>query len=359
MGFLSLSLYGFRNLHDGKINLDAHNVYLVGENGQGKTNFLETLYLLSYGSSFRTRNDVDFIRWDRSEMRLSCSYTVADEPVGKISLTIQNGNKSMQLNDKIVTDRKILLNQIPSVAFVHDDFLLSGGPPEKRRRFMDQTLSLYDPLYVDMLRRYRRILKERNHLLKTRNTALLNHYSEHLVSLGLPLMEHRRSMIQSFGPIFSSLFREVSGLDCVDLVYRPSWGDSDSPHEILARLEDREDNDMAQGTTTTGPHRDDMAFMADKRNFSKTASTGQRRLLSLILKVAQARFYLERTGKKPLLLLDDVLLELDPRRRQLFRERLPEAEQIIYTFLPGEDSNYVEGESITLKVEEGHFHEWK
>lgn len=358
MGFQSVRFHGFRNLEDCEVNLGAHDVYLIGENGQGKTNFLEALYLLSYGSSFRTRQDRDLLAWDSREMAIHSRFNTPEEPEGRLSISWQEGIKTIKLHGKAVTDRKELLRRIPAIVFVHEDFLFAGGPPERRRWFMDQTLSLHDPLYVDQMRRYKKLLKERNHLLRTRKTSLLDHFGEQLAFAGLALTDRRESLTKDFGSIFTPLFQDVSGLDDeVGLVYRPSWGDARSTSEVMDKLREKIDMDLALGTTGSGPHRDRFQFICDGRDFAKSASTGQQRLLSLVLRVAQARFYSETTGRKPLLLLDDVLLELDPVRRRLFRDRLPEAEQIFYTFLPGEETGRIGEDSLTYEVRDGIFSE--
>jgi DNA replication and repair protein RecF len=358
LGFRSIRFHGFRNLEDGEIELGAHDVYLIGENGQGKTNFLEALYLLSFGSSFRTRLDRDLVTIGRKDMSVHGHFNVPGEPEGKISVIWKDGSKSIRLHGKTVLDRKDLLRRIPAIAFVHDDFLFAGGPPERRRWFMDQTLSLHDPLYVDQLRRYRKLLKERNHLLRTRNTRLLDHYGEQLAFAGLAVMERRESLTREFGAIFSPLFRDVSGLNAdIVLEYRPSWGEAATSGEVMDKLHEKRESDLTMGNTSSGPHRDRFQFISRNRDFAKNASTGQQRLLSLVLRVAQARFYSQTTGRKPLLLLDDVLLELDPARRRLFRDRLPEAEQIFYTFLPGEETGRIGEDALTFEVREGSLHE--
>ena len=345
-------------MEDGEVDLRAHDIYFIGENGQGKTNVLEALYLLSYGTSFRTRQDRDLIAWNRKEMAVSASVELPNESVGTIKVAIREASKTINLYGKPVIDRKDLLHRIPSIVFVHDDFLFAGGPPERRRWFMDQTLSLHDPLYVDQLRRYRRLLKVRNHLLKTKQRDLLDHYEEQLAFAGLAVMARRQTLTRDFGTIFTPLFSDVSGLDTeISLTYRPSWGRAQTSGEVMDRLGEKRELDLTLGTTNTGPHRDRFLFHGNGRDFSKNASTGEQRLLSLLLRVAQAQFYRETTGRKPLLLLDDVLLELDPSRRRLFRDRLPEAEQIFYTFLPGEETGLKGDDSRTFEVRSGDFYE--
>ncbi len=358
MAFRSIRFHGFRNLENGEIKLGSHDIFLIGNNGQGKTNFLEALYLLSYGSSFRTHLEKNLIAWGSRDMSISGKIDVPDEPETDISISIKKGIKAIQLNGKNIHDRKALLKQVPAIIFVHDDIFLSTGPQEKRRGFIDQILSLLDSYYVDHLRRYKKLLKERNVLLKRRMLNLLDHFEEQLVHIGLVIIEQRESLIREFGKIFSSLYQEVSRQNAiVSIVYRPSWGQVATAGEVRKKLKKRRDMDLALGVTSTGPHRDKFIFMSEGRDFSKNASTGQNRLLSLVLRVAQARYLSEMTRRKPILLLDDVLLELDFEKRKRFRQHLPEAQQVFYTFLPGEKTKHKDSDFRIYEVNNGGFYE--
>lgn len=356
MGFRTIRFHGFRNLENAEVELGRHDIVLIGENGQGKTSFLEALYLLSYGSSFRTHVEKDLIAWGNRDMAISGKIEIPNEPAGDVEFSIKNGIKSIRLHGKKVQDRKDLIMRIPTIIFVHEDIFLTKGPQEKRRWFMDQTLSLLDSLYVDQLRRYKKLLKERNNVLKKRMLNLLDHFGEQLVLAGLAIVEKRMALTEEFGKRFSSLYRSISNQSMpVSMSYRPSWGLSATVEEATKKLREKQDVDKALGITTTGPHRDRFMFVAEGRDFSRNASTGQNRLLSLILRVAQSQHFFERTKRKPILLLDDVLLELDLEKRKRFRDYLPETQQTFYTFLPGENDIYKGKDSRTYEVCRGGF----
>jgi len=244
--------------------------------------------------------------------------------------------KEILVNGELVRDRKELVRQLPCVAFTHEDYQFVSGGPEFQRYFFDQTLSLFDVLYIDTLRHYRKILKIRNALLlQPRYDALaMEVYELQLATAGLEITRLRRQAVEDFNPLFTRLFGEISGLEgeC-RLRHQPSWKDDDEA-SVARRLAETRDQDARLGFTGTGPHRDRFAFQLGGRNFADHASTGQVRLLSLLLRIAQATLSLEKTGRKPLLLLDDVLLELDGRRRKLVLEKLPAFEQAFFTFLP-------------------------
>ena len=152
MPFLSLSTYNFRNLENKTIDLLSKEVYFVGENGQGKSNLLEALYISSYASSFRTKSENELIKKGESEYSLRGFFREESEKTTAISVSYKNGKKRIEKNGKTVKDRKELINTIPCVLFCHDDLEFSVGEPERRRFFIDQCLSMYDVIYIEYIR---------------------------------------------------------------------------------------------------------------------------------------------------------------------------------------------------------------
>lgn len=357
MSFVSLKTYNFRNLKDLMIDINYPQVFLIGENGQGKTNFLEALYLLCFGNSFRNRNEQIYCKTGESEFSLIGDFIDFDGDRQKISYSKVSKKRTIKVNDKIVKDRKELINNIPSIVFSHDDIELVTGSPERRRLFFNQTLSLHNLAFIDLLRRYKAVLTMRNNLLKNKQVETIEAYNVQLASSGIEIIQQRAEIVAQFNQTFTKLFKNISGMN-IDLriVYQPSWKKHDSVDLIMNYLEEKNHTDMLYGTTTTGPHRDHFYFMVDRQNFSHFASTGQKRLISLVLKVAQASFFSEYTSRKPIMLFDDVLLELDKARRERFIKNLPEYNQSFYTFLPDEDYKaYIRDDSLILNVRDGDF----
>lgn len=362
MPFLSLSCTNFRNIQNNTIDLLAKEVYFVGENGQGKTNFLEALYYSAYGSSFRTRTEQEIVREGENAFSIRTMFRDDNESVTAIHAEFQRGKKKILKNQKRIQDRKELINTIPCVLFCHDDLDFVVGEPERRRFFIDQSLSMYDEFYIDELRSYKKILKNRNLVLKNQDYAMLDMYDLQLMQKGIYLQEKRKKMIFLFNTIFTRLYEKVSGIENVSIMYEPSWKEVEnqtpSQNQVLELLLSKRKVDYVMETTMSGPHRDRIRFMKDGNHFVPTASTGQRRLISLLLRVAQAVHYMEITGRKPVLLMDDVLLELDPDKRQKFTSVLPPYNQLFCTFLPGEPyQRYKTSETKVLFVESGAVHE--
>jgi DNA replication and repair protein RecF len=338
MSIGALRITAFRNLADAEINTDGQDIFLVGENGQGKTNFLEALYFCSYASSFKGVRDRELVR--NGERDCSASIQIKNSVYEKILVKIENNKKNIQIDGKTIIDRKELLEVAPCIVFCHEDMEFVAGSPEKRRWFFDQSQSLYDPLYLEDLRRYRKVLKTRNMVLREHYgagdiPAVLDALDPQLAVYGLQLMEKREEAAEQFSLTFSPLYEEVSGIDAIQVRYAPSWQEY-TLEGIIALLKKRREADIAAGLCLSGPHRDRYIFTRHGAEFSGKASTGQRRLLALLLRIAQARRFSEVTGKNPVLLLDDVLLELDPEKRRKFLLVMPEYEQAFYTFLPEE-----------------------
>jgi DNA replication and repair protein RecF len=270
-----------------------------------------------------------------------------------VKLTAQR--KEITVNGEIVHDRKDLVSRLPCVAFTHEDYQFVSGGPEFQRFFFDQTLSLFDVLYIDTLRHYRKILKIRNALLVQRFDPLaMEVYEYQLAVAGLEITRLRREAVSFFNPVFGRLFSEISGMEgeCL-LKHQPSWKDDDEKL-VTRRLAENREQDSRLGFTGTGPHRDRFTFQHRGRNFADHASTGQIRLLSLLLRIAQATLSLERTGRRPILLLDDVLLELDGERRRRVLTHLPLFEQAFFTFLPEQPLEAASGaDRLHLQVDAG------
>ena len=367
MSFAFLRTVNFRNLVDAETDVRGKDVFLVGENGQGKSNFLEALYFCSYASSFRGCGDRDLVR--DGERDCSAGLSFEGSLYAGVNVVFSNGKKTISLDGKQVADRKELLSAAPAIVFCHEDMEFVAGTPERRRWFFDQCRSLWDPLYLEDLRKYRHVLKSRNAILRDQRArrtpggsqaplsgetaAMLDALDPQMARYGLELTAKRRETAEEFSLVFGPLYREISGLAGIGIDYIPSWRERDLDRAI-SHLSGRREADALFGSSLSGPHRDRYLFTRGGEEFSGKASTGQRRLLALLLRVAQAAFSLEKTGKRPVLLLDDVLLELDREKRRKFLSAMPEYEQAFYTFLTGEPYDaYRKSGTIVYHVEAG------
>jgi len=357
MFFSSLRTTAFRNLADNETATNAKNIFLIGENGQGKTNFLEALYFCAYASSFRQLRDGELAR--NGEKEFSAKVKLAQSANDEILVKFEKGKKQVFINGKRAEDRGELLSIAPTIIFCHEDLEFVSGSPERRRWFFDQTLSYYDPVYLDDFRRYRRVLKSRNAILRDFAQKKLSDSPELLLDAldlqfagyGIKLMEKRETAVKDFSAIFGLLYSEVAGISGINVQYIPSWKNE---KDVLTRLKERRAADLAAGISFSGPHRDRYVFARNETEFTGQASTGQRRLLALLLRAAQSQRFSQMTGFNPILLLDDVLLEMDGEKRRRFLSVLPAYDQAFFTFLPDEPyQHYQNGDTLVYNVSGG------
>jgi DNA replication and repair protein RecF len=366
MFFSSLRTTNFRNLSDAETFISAKDVFLVGENGQGKTNFLEALYFCAYASSFRSERDSELARnvfLISGGKDFSTAVKIEQSVNDEILVKFEKGKKSILINGKNTMDRKDLLSIAPCIVFCHEDMEFVNGSPERRRWFFDQTLSLYDSVYLEDLRNFRKVLKSRNVVLrdfsrlsfaeKNNNSVeqIFEALDSQFVLYGQRLTEKRESASRHFSDVFGSLYKEVTGIAGVKVQYVQSWKSGKDPS---IQLKEKRAAEAACGLSLSGPHRDRYIFAHNETDFTLRASTGQKRLLALLLRTAQAKRFSEMTGQNPIFLLDDVLLEMDGEKRQRFLSVMPDYDQAFYTFLPEEPyKRYCKKDTLVYNVYDG------
>ena len=346
MHFKSIKFYNFRNINNGIVLFDKDDIILEGMNGQGKTNILESVYTLCYGNSFRTQVSREMIKHGERIMNLSAIIEDEDD-IYEVSYSLELNKRKIILNGKEVKDRKELIYLFPCIVFTHDDIDFIKGEPEMRRKFFDQTLSMYDPIYLNYIRSYRNILAQRNAAIKNNQISLLDIYDVKLANLGFEIIKSRKTMVNEFNEIFPFLYKKISETEKnITVNYRSSWEEKENPNQIIEYLKETHDRDIKLLTTTSGIHRDRFTVNDENGPLVITGSTGQIRLASLLFRIAEARIFKDKTGKDPILLLDDVLLELDDIKRAKFLNELTSYCQAFYTFLPRESYFNEKKESI-------------
>ena len=358
MRFCTIKSYQFRNLKEEPLEVNASKVLLIGANGQGKTNLLEAIYMLCYGSSFRTSQIKEVATHGVKEFRIEGTYLDEREILHTLSLIFKDNKRVITLDGTVVRDRKELIYNIPTIVFSHDDILFVKGEPEYRRRFFDQTMSMYNPLFFDDHRRYRQVLRQRNQAIKEAQYSLLPIYDQQLAHYGIAIQQERVRSVFEFLQIFPEIYKEVSQSETVlDIEYRPSWDECATEEEVIEYLASHRGRDIKLQTTTSGIHRDQFVITDEGYPFALKGSTGQLRLASLALRVAQMAYFTKKTNKEVIILVDDVLLELDIPKRDRFLGLLTGYSQAFFTFLPEEHyTNSFDGSDQTVShVNEGAF----
>lgn len=332
MRFQGLRLSNFRNIGFTELDAAAPRVFLLGPNGQGKSNLLEALGMATACRSFRTQNMAVLPR--RGTDGYVLFYSIEHEHSGETELEIQGGPKGRRV---LIDGEKLsrladFIGRFPVVALSSGDLQLLRGSPAERRRFLDLTLSATDPAYYAALRDYHQGVAERNRLLKQGGTAA--EFEAFEAAMAGPMVRIAEARAKMTARLAQAVVDHYAALAQMDegpyLELRPSCPVGDNPDalELLARSRKR---DRILGSTQKGPHRDDLEIGLEVGGARDFASDGQQRALCVALRLAQARIYREALSIVPVLLADDVLGELDPRREAGFWQTCPADMQIIAT----------------------------
>ncbi len=320
---------------------------VVGSNGAGKTNLLESLHVGTQGFSPRTRNDASLIRFGREGARIALAGTRAGSPL-ELNVVLQAGAaKRASVNGARLQAAEQLRAEVATLVFTPDRLVVVKGGPAARRAYFDRALGRATPARAVLPAEYGAALAQRNASLRGvaggfSSREALRPWTERVVELGARLVEARREAIAAVEPAFAERAGEL-GLADATLRY-----DAEPP--TAAALEARLDRDLDRGATGIGPHLDDVGILAGDRDLRAFGSQGEQRLAVLSLLLAEGELIAERRGSPPLLLLDDVLSELDPERRRILAERLCSFGQTLITStsesaLPAEPDQLVEVEA--------------
>lgn len=304
----------FRNIEQLQITPHEGVNIIYGENAQGKTNFLESLWLLTGAKSFRNAADSQLIRFGEKAARIACRFRDSSR---EQSIVIKiDGQRAAESNGVALKTPGELAGKLTAAIFTPGDLNLINGGPGERRRLIDLGLCVMRPTYLDKLRRYTKTLAQRGALLKSLKDGgsreLLEDYDILLAKTGSEIIAERESYTRALAGEVARIYAEMSGEE-IELSYRP--GAPPDEGEYLERLRRRREEDIRYQATGTGPHRDELEIKINGRRARDYASQGQRRGAALTLRLAGAGIQKKLTGERPVILLDDVLSELDERRQ--------------------------------------------
>ena len=321
MKIVRLRLRNFRSYSDCLFTPCDGVTALVGDNGQGKTNILEAVYLTCTGRSHRTRQDRDLVRWgaDAADIQID---TLRRDGSHNVEILLPNlGKRKLKVAGQEVSRSGELLGHVTGVLFSPEDLRTVKDGPAERRRFVDMALSQLQPAYYYAMQRYNRALKQRNELLKTALSrpgvlSTLDAWDEQLAEVGADLIRRRREYISKLSCVAGETHFDIANdRERLEIQYSPNVN-AESASELMDALFAARDTDARRLTTTVGPHRDDVALMVDGRDVRAFGSQGQQRTAALSMRLAELNVMREALGEWPVLMLDDVMSELDPSRRR-------------------------------------------
>jgi DNA replication and repair protein RecF len=315
-----LFLRGFRNLERLDFEPGARFNVIHGDNGAGKSNLLEAIHYMGSLRSFRGAKTDDIVGLSAPGAVLRARVS-GDLAPRTYTVGLERGKaRKLQLDEKRPRSLSAWLGTFPMVLFHPGDVELAGGSPELRRGYLDRMLEQLDPAYSSALATYTKALRSRNRALKADpiDARVVRSYDAMLADAGAVVGRARASLVASLAPRVARAFHDVAGEELpLDVTYRPRV--EPDREGLLRALEQAFDKDCARGFTADGPHADDLALTVRAIAAKHHASQGQQRAIVLALKVAELDELTARTGKVPVLLLDDVSSELDRgRNRRLF-----------------------------------------
>lgn len=375
-----LKLRHFRNYASAEIELARGKNVLSGNNGQGKTNVLEAVYLCGTGSSYRTSRDTDLIAWGQNGFYAACRFLRRGEPLMVEVACSRDTGKSVRLNGVPHESSLENIGAANVVVFGPDDLRMIKGGPVERRRFLDTEISAVSEVYRRDLSSYRRILAQRNAFLKdsrysampaARRDPALDVWDEQLAAAGARVIVKRAEATRKLSLLAKVAFRHISPDGTLEMVYRPCFhvgpsGRADSNGgDVLRRwteafrreLERARGEEIMRGVTLVGPHRDEVLFLVDGVDMRVFGSQGQQRSVLLSVRLGELEFVTSEAGEDAILLLDDVSSELDPGKRARLWEYLNDRVQTIITTTDEKSLGDTGGPAKRFRVEAGHVEE--
>ena len=323
MHLAHLRLRDFRNYARLDVDFTPGFHLLLGDNAQGKTNILEAIYLIATLRSFRGVGGAQMIRHGQK------GYFIGSRVVGQgtheTRMYWSARERSLNLDGRPVRKLTDYLGTLRTVVFCTEDVLLVKGPGRARRRFMDLLLSQTHPGYLPLLQRYTRALRSRNALLKPAlmDPVALESFSRELVAAGEELMRLRRELAPKFSPLARLAYRRIAHeAEELRLEYVPSV-----KSDFAVELAQSRGRERGYRVTLIGPHRDELQLLLNERSAAQFGSEGQKRTLAIALKMAQAEYLTGLHGAPPVLLIDDIMGELDLKRRSGLLPLLERAHQ--------------------------------
>lgn len=326
-----ISLENFRNYINQKIKLNKNINIFYGDNAQGKTNIIESIFLCAYGKSFRSKKDTDLIKFNEEMAKVNILYERKDRQ-GNIKVEIRE-KKTFYINDIKQAKVSDIVGKVNVVIFTPDDIDIIKDGPQRRRKFLDMLISSLRPNYIHLLNTYNKTLEQRNNYLRqikyeNKKEEMLDIWDEQLAEYSYKIYEYRKYFIEKISERIDSIHNSItkSGKESIKIKY---ISNSKNKEGFLENLKKSRQIDINRGFTAIGIHRDDFIIYIENKPISIFGSQGQQRTAILTLKLCELDIVKEEIGETPILLLDDFMSELDEKRRKNFLKNINDCQVII------------------------------
>lgn len=327
----SIRLEKFRNYKSLNLNFDPGTNIFYGDNAQGKTNILESVYLCGTTRSHKGSKDREIIQFEEEESHIRMKLLKGESPI-KIDMHLRkNKTKGIAINGVPIRKASELLGIANFVFFSPEDLNIIKNGPAERRRFIDMELCQLSKVYLHNLSNYNKVINQRNKLLKEIGfrpdyADMLDIWDMQMVEYGKKIIEERRAFVKRLNGIIYHIHQQLTGKkEELIIVYEENI----SAEELEEALKRNRERDIKMKMSLTGPHRDDICFKIKNIDIRKFGSQGQQRTAALSLKLSEIELVKQEIGDTPILLLDDVLSELDSNRQKYLLESIHNIQTLI------------------------------
>ncbi|MDD3241224.1 MAG: DNA replication/repair protein RecF [Bacilli bacterium] len=334
-----ISLLNFRNYKKISLNLSENMNIFIGNNAQGKTNILESIYILALTKSHRLGVENNLIKNGSDFFKINGSIRVNDF-IKKLEVGLVNGKKIVKINNNEIKKISDYISNLNIINFSPEDLDIIKGSPGIRRDLLNIEISQIYPGYIDKLNRFNKLLKIRNEYLKNmygKNNRNMNYFeiiNDKYIDLAIEIFEYRNDYIKKINLIISDIYENLTGMKKIEIEYINNFIDNkkDKVENFKNLLKKNIEREISQGMTLYGPHRDDLIFKLNNSDLKFFGSQGQQRLAIISFKLSEIKIFKELTGTQPILLLDDIFSELDiSKRNKLIKYIIGKTQTIITT----------------------------
>ena len=345
----NITVKNFRNIENINIVPDKEINIICGENAQGKTNILEAIWLFTGAKSFRNNKDTVFVNFNKEKANLKISFTNKGCENTAV-IEIKDNIRTVYLNDKKLSSVTKLAGIFNAVVFSPTDLSLIKDSPNVRRRFLDVSIGQIYPSYIEILNSYVRAVVQRNKIIKDYKydktlSVMLDIFEKEIAENGIKIINYRKkylSILEKYVP--KIYFGISSGNEKIKIKYLINCEEN-----LEENLKNSREKDMLSGTTSVGPHRDDIDFLINNISARNFGSQGQQRSVALSLKLAGAEVNKEITGEYPICLLDDVMSELDPKRQNYILNHIKNWQVFLTCCDPANTNRLLKGKIFNIK----------
>lgn len=343
----SIKLNDYRNYSNYSIELNPNLNIIIGPNGTGKTNILESIVVVSNSKSFRTLNDQDLIKKGKDYLKIDL-----DSDEYNFKVVINDKNKSLYLNDNLAKKTSEYIGKLNAILFKPSDLELFTSSPSERRKILDLEIGKVNKKYLLSLLQYNSLLKDKNKLLKELeiDEQLLDVIEQSMIPNIKELIQERERFVENINQNINEYYSLISGQqNKIEVIYKKCC----EINEIEDYIFNSKQKDFYYHYATFGPHHDDYEFMIDGYNINSMASQGQKRMVLIAFKFALIKYIQTNTSITPILLLDDILSELDKDNQERLLQIIPKDTQVIITNTDINNINIdLDYKLINLKEEE-------